>query len=55
MVHPVVLKNGGVDPDVYSGFAFGWGVERTYMIREDTNIDDLRILYRNDLNFLNQF
>lgn len=55
MVHPVVLRNGGVDPGKYSGFAFGWGVERTYMIREGTNIDDLRILYRNDLNFLNQF
>lgn len=55
MVHPVVLKNGGIDPNIFTGFAFGWGVERTYMIREGTNIDDLRILYRNDLNFLNQF
>lgn len=55
MVHPVVLKNGGIDPNIYTGFAFGWGIERTYMIREGTNIDDLRILYRNDLNFLNQF
>lgn len=55
MVHPAVLQNGGIDPEKYSGFAFGWGVERTYMIREGTNIDDLRILYRNDLNFLKQF
>lgn len=55
MVHPTVLKNGGIDPNKYSGFAFGWGIERTYMIRRGTNISDLRILYRNDLNFLEQF
>lgn len=55
MVHPNVLKNGGIDPKIYTGFAFGWGIERTYMIREGVNIPDLRILYRNDLKFLEQF
>lgn len=55
MVHPNVLRNGGIDPGVYSGFAFGWGVERTYLTREGTNIDDIRILYKNDVQFLQQF
>lgn len=55
MVHPTVLKNGGIDPEIYSGFAFGWGVERTYLIRKNTNIDDIRLLYKNNLNFLKQF
>ncbi len=55
MVHPNVLKAGGVDPKVYSGFAFGWGVERTYMMKEGTKLDDMRILYKNDLRFLKQF
>lgn len=55
MVHPNVLKNGGVDPEKYSGFAFGWGVERVLMMKEGIQIDDLRILYANDLDFLNQF
>jgi len=55
MVHPNVLKNGGVDPLKYTGFAFGWGVERTYMMKEGLKIDDIRILYRNDLRFLTQF
>lgn len=54
MVHPVVLKNGGVDPNKYSGFAFGWGVERTYMIRCGF-ISDLRTLYSTDLRILKQF
>ncbi len=53
MVHPQVLKNCGIDPDVYSGFAFGMGLERTTMWRYD--IDDLRLLYENDLRFLKQF
>ena len=53
MVHPKVLKNCGIDPEVYSGFAFGLGVERTAMGR--FNIDDLRLLYENDIRFLNQF
>ncbi len=55
MVHPNVLKAGGLDPKKYNGFAFGWGVERTAMMRSGLNIDDIRILYRNDLRFLNQF
>ncbi len=55
MVHPNVLKAGGIDPDVYSGFAFGWGVERTYMMKEGIKVDDIRILYKNDLRFLQQF
>lgn len=53
MVHPKVLKNGGVDPDKYSGFAFGIGLERLVMFR--FNIDDMRLLYENDLRFLKQF
>jgi len=53
MVHPKVLEVCGIDPEVYSGFAFGLGVERTAMGR--FNIDDLRLLYENDLRFLKQF
>lgn len=55
MIHPIVLKNGGVDPDIYSGFAFGWGVERAYMMKSGTNLDDIRLLYSNDVRFLEQF
>lgn len=55
MVHPKVLKAGKVDPRKYTGFAFGWGVERVLMMKEGISIDDLRILYSNDLNFLEQF
>lgn len=55
MVHPNVLKAGGLDPDVYSGFAFGWGVERTMVMKSDINIDDIRVLYRDDVRFLEQF
>lgn len=55
MVHPVVLRNGGVDPNVYSGFAFGWGIERTSMMKSGTKLDDIRLLYNNDLRFLEQF
>ncbi|MFZ5535186.1 MAG: phenylalanine--tRNA ligase subunit alpha [Patescibacteria group bacterium] len=55
MVHPVVLRNGGIDPDVYSGFAFGWGIERTYMMKSGTKLDDIRLLYSNDIRFLEQF
>jgi len=55
MVHPQVLKNGGIDPRKYSGFAFGWGIERTYMMKSKLKIDDLRLLYSNDLRFLQQF
>jgi len=55
MVHPVVLRNGGIDPDVYNGFAFGWGVERVSMMKSGTKVDDIRILYSNDVRFLEQF
>lgn len=55
MVHPNVLRAGGIDPDVYSGFAFGWGIERTYMMKSGTQIDDIRLLYSNDIRFLEQF
>lgn len=55
MVHPNVLKAGGLDPEVYSGFAFGWGVERTLMMRSGIKIDDIRVLYKNDLRFVRQF
>lgn len=53
MVHPVVLKNCGIDPEVYSGFAFGVGLERIAMRRY--NINDMRLFYENDVRFLNQF
>jgi phenylalanyl-tRNA synthetase alpha chain len=55
MVHPNVLKAGGIDPEVYTGFAFGWGVERTYTLKQGLNIDDIRLLYSGDLKFLEQF
>lgn len=55
MVHPNVLRAGGIDPEKYTGFAFGWGVERTYTLKEGLNIDDIRLLYSNDLRFLEQF
>jgi phenylalanyl-tRNA synthetase alpha chain len=55
MVHPNVLKAGNVDPEKYTGFAFGWGVERVLMMKDGIKIDDLRILYNNDLDFLKQF
>ena len=53
MVHPNVLKMNGYDPDVYSGFAFGIGIERIAMLRY--GIDDIRKLYQNDVRFLHQF
>ncbi len=53
MVHPKVLERCGIDPNVYSGFAFGLGLERVVMRR--MNIDDLRLFYDNDLRFLKQF
>lgn len=53
MVHPKVLANCGIDPEVYSGFAFGLGLERVVMRRY--GINDMRLLYENDLRFLNQF
>lgn len=53
MVHPFVLSNCGIDPEVYSGFAFGLGIERIAMTRY--RIDDMRHLYENDVRFLEQF
>ncbi|MBR2523639.1 MAG: phenylalanine--tRNA ligase subunit alpha [Clostridiales bacterium] len=53
MVHPEVLENCGIDSEEYSGFAFGIGVERTAMGRY--GIDDIRLLYENDVRFLKQF
>lgn len=55
MVHPVVLENGGIDPKKYTGFAFGWGVERTFMMKSRLKLDDVRMLYSTDLRFLKQF
>ena len=53
MVHPNVLRNCGIDPEIYSGFAFGMGVERLAMLKYE--IDDIRLLFENDIRFLNQF
>ena len=53
MVHPVVLRNGGYDPQVYSGFAFGMGVERPAMLMH--GVTDIRYFFGNDLRFLRQF
>lgn len=55
MVHPQVLRNAGIDPERYCGFASGWGVERVLMMKEGIEIDDLRLLYSNKLEFLEQF
>ena len=53
MVHPKVLENCGIDPEKYSGFAFGMGLERMAMGR--MKINDLRLIFDNDIRFLNQF
>lgn len=53
MVHPNVLRECGIDPDIYSGFAFGMGVERITMGK--FGIDDMRLLFENDIRFLKQF
>ncbi|HAP02578.1 MAG TPA: phenylalanine--tRNA ligase subunit alpha [Lachnospiraceae bacterium] len=53
MVHPKVLRMSGIDPDVYSGFAFGVGLERIALLKYE--IDDMRLLYENDIRFLSQF
>lgn len=53
MVHPYVLRSGGVDPEVYSGFAFGAGLDRIVMM--SYGLDDIRLLYESDMRFLNQF
>ncbi|MBR2099117.1 MAG: phenylalanine--tRNA ligase subunit alpha [Firmicutes bacterium] len=53
MVHPNVLKVGGIDTEKYTGFAFGMGVERTAMLKYE--VDDIRLLYENDIRFVKQF
>ena len=53
MVHPDVLRNCGIDPEVYSGFAFGFGLDRITMLKY--GIDDIRALYESDMRFLKQF
>ncbi len=53
MVHPKVLTNCGIDPEEYSGFAFGMGLER--LVMRKYSIDDMRLFYENDVRFLNQF
>lgn len=53
MVHPSVLKVGGIDTEKYTGFAFGMGVERVAMLKY--GIDDIRLLYENDMRFIEQF
>ncbi len=55
MVHPNVLKAGGIDPTIYSGWAFGFGVERVYMMKEGLKLNDIRTLYNGDIRFLEQF
>ena len=52
MVHPNVLRNGGIDPERYTGFAWGFGIERIAMLRYD--VDDIRLFYENDMRFLEQ-
>jgi phenylalanyl-tRNA synthetase alpha chain len=53
MVHPKVLRMSGIDPDVYSGFAFGFGLERITLLKYE--IDDMRLLFENDVRFLKQY
>ena len=53
MVHPEVLKNGGIDPEVYSGYAWGMGIERLAMLRY--GVKDIRLFTENDMRFLQQF
>jgi phenylalanyl-tRNA synthetase alpha chain len=53
MVHPQVLRNGGMDPSEYTGFAWGMGIERIAMLKH--GVDEIRLFYDNDLRFLSQF
>lgn len=53
MVHPEIIKEGGLDPEVYTGFAWGGGIERLYLLMHQVN--DIRLFMENDLRFLNQF
>jgi phenylalanyl-tRNA synthetase alpha chain len=53
MVHPNVLASCGIDPEEWSGFAFGFGIDR--MAKEYHGVDDLREMYSNDIRFIEQF
>lgn len=53
MVHPEVLRNGGIDPEVYSGYAWGMGIERLVLLKY--GINDIRTFVQNDMRFLNQY
>lgn len=55
MVHPHVMRAGGLDPDEYTGWAFGFGVERVAMMKGGVSLDDLRVMYAGDVRFLEQF
>lgn len=55
MVHPNVLQAGGIDPEEYTGWAFGLGVERNFMMKEGLKLDDIRTMYSGDIRFLEQF
>ncbi len=55
MVHPNVLTAGGIDSKKYRGFAFGWGVERSYTLKQGLNLDDIRLFYSAERDFLEQF
>jgi phenylalanyl-tRNA synthetase alpha chain len=53
MVHPQVLRNGGIDPELWNGYAWGFGIERMAMLKHD--VDDIRLFYESDFRFLEQF
>ena len=53
MVHPQVLRNGGIDPTLWNGYAWGFGIERMAMLKHD--VDDIRLFYESDLRFLDQY
>jgi len=53
MVHPNVLKECGINPEIYTGYAFGFGIERVALLK--TGLDDIRLFYQNDVRVLNQF
>ncbi len=55
MVHPNVLKEGNIDPHVFTGWAFGFGIERVMMMKAGLKLDDIRVLYSGDIRFLEQF
>lgn len=55
MVHPNVLKEGGIDPNEYTGWAFGFGIERVAMMKGNINLEDMRVMYSGKTSFLKQF